>query len=77
MDLIVLFLVNVPLSLLIGVAIYGTFAEFKTTLKGWLRRVFSLEILDGALFPPFGLQLWLYGTIAALWGGYHLFAGPP
>lgn len=60
------------LVLAIGIAIYGSAAEFKRALRGWLSSVFSIEFFDLGGIPPLRLQLWLYASAALLWGQYCL-----
>jgi hypothetical protein len=71
-DPLLLAIADALLVLAIGIAIYGSVAEFKAALRGWLKSVFSIEIFDVGGIPPFRLQLWLYGSAALLWGQYCL-----
>lgn len=61
-------LLNGPIFICIGVAIYGSLAEFGDALRGWLSRLISLEFFDGAIIPPFRIQLLIYAFLAVLWG---------
>ncbi|WP_420125736.1 hypothetical protein [Longimicrobium sp.] len=71
-DPILLAIADVLLVVAIGIAIYGTAAEFKQALRTWFRSVFSIDFFDLGWVPPFRLQLWLYGSAALLWGQSYL-----
>jgi len=72
---LVFLVLNLPIYLLVAVAIYGDLRSFHAALSEWQQNVFSVRIFCGSIFPPFRLQLWLYLCIAASWSAYTLLFG--
>jgi hypothetical protein len=69
---LLLVVMNIPVYAFIGYTIYGDLSEFLSQLGGWIGRVFSIEFFDGALFPPFRIQLRIYSSVAVTYGEYRL-----